>query len=58
MDNNAKNPLILGTKVGKYEAIPFDQIEKDHFLPAFEHALKAAKESIDKIRNSNESPTR
>jgi peptidyl-dipeptidase Dcp len=57
MDNNAKNPLILGTKVGKYEAIPFDQIEKDHFLPAFEHALKAAKESIDKIRNSNESPT-
>lgn len=43
------NPL-LDTYNNKYEAPPFDLIEKDHFLPAIKEALKGAEEKITAIK--------
>lgn len=50
-----KNPLIQRTKIGKFEAIPFDQIKREHFLPAIEKAMEITKANIEKIR-TNQSP--
>lgn len=50
-----KNPLIQRTKIGKFEAIPFDQIKKEHFLPAIEIAMETTKVNIEKVRN-NQNP--
>ena len=40
-----------------FEVPPFDIIENDHFLPAFEKGMKSQKEEIDKIVNNDEKPT-
>ncbi len=51
------NPLLNGTRVGKYEAVPFDLFKLEHFEPAFDYALEQAKEEIKTIKENKEEPT-
>ena len=39
------------------EAIPFDIIKADHFVPAIKEAIKLAKIYIEEISYSSEAPT-
>lgn len=54
--HSEENPLFkdFDTLHGAY---PFDIIKKEHFLPAFERAIKLKREEVDKIINSDEEPT-
>ncbi len=52
----SNNPLIELKRVGKYKAIPFDEIEMGHFLPAIEYGLKEAGENLAKVRNNPDKP--
>lgn len=45
------NPL-LQPFTNKDQAVPFDLIKVDHYLPALEEAIKIAKENIAKIKNN------
>lgn len=47
-----QNPLLKA-----FDAAPFSQLKNEHFKPAFEQALNAAKAEIDAIANSKEAPT-
>ncbi|MBS7333145.1 MAG: M3 family metallopeptidase [Weeksellaceae bacterium] len=40
-----------------YESAPFSKIKIEHYQPAFEQAIKEAKEEIDAIVNNPEAPT-
>ncbi|QTV05655.1 M3 family metallopeptidase [Faecalibacter bovis] len=40
-----------------YESAPFSKIKIEHYQPAFEQAIKEAKEEIDAIINNPEAPT-
>ncbi|GJM61071.1 M3 family metallopeptidase [Persicobacter diffluens] len=44
------NPLLVEKFAGSYEAIPFDQIEEKHFLPALEEAIASGKKDIEAIK--------
>jgi peptidyl-dipeptidase Dcp len=50
------NPL-LEAWTGPFEAPPFERIEPRHFRPAFEAALKAAREEIDVLAADPAPPT-
>ena len=50
------NPL-LGAWNTPHEAPPFDAIEEEHFLPAFDVALAAHSAEIEAIANNPEAPT-
>ena len=41
----------------KYEAIPFDKIKNEHYMPAFEEGFRQLKKDIDKIAEKKEKPT-
>ena len=51
------NPLLSGKRVGKFEAIPFNDFKFEHYEPAFDVALEEAKKDIDVIRNNPDEPT-
>ncbi|WP_297085759.1 M3 family metallopeptidase [uncultured Draconibacterium sp.] len=50
------NPL-LGEFNTPHNAAPFDKIENDHFLPAFEEGIKQGKADVEKIKNNTDAPT-
>jgi peptidyl-dipeptidase Dcp len=58
MTMTAKNPFFnyknWGTPYGTY---PFDEIENEHYLPAFEEGIKQGLLEIDEIVNNTDSPT-
>ncbi len=49
------NPLLQDFQT-PYDSAPFSIIKNDHFLPAFEIAIKEAKKEIDQIVANPESP--
>jgi peptidyl-dipeptidase Dcp len=51
-----KNPL-LEPWTGPFEAPPFESIEPAHFRPAFDAALKAARDEIDAVAANPAPPT-
>ncbi len=40
-----------------YGVPPFDEIQKSHYLPAFEEGMKQQKQAIEEIVNNSEEPT-
>lgn len=50
------NPL-LKPFTNTDQAVPFDQIKVEHYLPAVDEAIKAAKANVEKIKNNPEAPT-
>ena len=58
MTMTAKNPFFnyknWGTPYGTY---PFDEIENEYYLPAFEEGIKQGLLEIDEIVNNTDSPT-
>ncbi len=50
------NPLLNGTRVGKYDAVPFDLFKLEHFEPAFDYALEMAKKDIEVIKENKDKP--
>ncbi|WP_300556955.1 M3 family metallopeptidase [Maricaulis sp.] len=52
----SENPL-LGAWNTPHEAPPFDAIEEEHFLPAFDVAMAAHSAEIEAIANNPEAPT-
>jgi peptidyl-dipeptidase Dcp len=48
------NPLAVPSKL-PHGAFPFDQLKKEHFKPALDHAIKDAKAKLEAIR-SDKSP--
>lgn len=51
-----KNPLIAEWKT-PFQTPPFDIIKLEHYLPAFEYAIKVAKDEIYMIANQKSTPT-
>src|SRR5580704_15051292 len=56
MNKTVRNPL-LEAWTGPFEAPPFARIEARHFRPAFDIALKEAREDIDAVAANPELPT-
>jgi peptidyl-dipeptidase Dcp len=50
------NPLLSEFKT-PYGVPPFDNIENEHFLPAFKKAMKTQEKEIEKITRNQEAPT-
>ena len=55
-ENMKTNPFLTEWDT-PYGVPPFDKIENDHYLPAFEEGIKQQKEEIDAIVNNTEAPT-
>ncbi len=52
---NMENPFLQAWDT-PYEVPPFDKIKNEHYIPAFEEAIKQQKQEIDEIINSKETP--
>jgi peptidyl-dipeptidase Dcp len=50
------NPLLQNSTL-PHGAFPFDQLKKEHYIPALEEAIRRAKVNLDKIRTSTDTPT-
>ena len=50
------NPLLSPSSL-PHEAVPFDRLATEHFLPALTAAILEAKENLAKIRDGREPPT-
>ena len=50
------NPFIELKRVSKYQAIPFDEIKQEHFLPAIEYGLQEAEKNLEKIKSNPDKP--
>jgi len=51
-----KNPLL--EQFSPFDnAVPFDQVQLEHFKPALEQAIKIAKSNLEKIKSSTAQPT-
>jgi len=50
------NPLLDPTET-PHDAVPFDRIELEHFVPALERAIAEADAELDRIAASDEPPT-
>lgn len=51
-----KNPLLQKSSL-PYEAVPFDEIRTEHFLPGLEESLVTSRRNIDAITSSPDAPT-
>ncbi|MDD3049637.1 MAG: M3 family metallopeptidase [Candidatus Cloacimonetes bacterium] len=51
-----KNPFIESTEKYPFDAIPFDKISKEHYIPAIERGIKITKERIETIKNNPAEP--
>ena len=51
-----ENPLLQDFNT-PHESAPFDIIKNEHFIPAFEEAIKKAEAEIEALKNSSEEPT-
>ncbi len=49
--NIEENPLVKPWNT-PFETPPFDQIKTEHYLPAFQYAIKQAKEDIRLIKQT------
>lgn len=49
------NPLLQDFNT-PFDTIPFSKIKNEHFLPAFQEAIKEAKKEIDRIVGQTEAP--
>ena len=56
MTATANNPL-LETSNTPYGLPPFEQIRPEHFVPAFEHAMRSHRAAIEAIAQSRDPPT-
>lgn len=52
---NTTNPLLQSFK-NKDQAVPFDLIKVEHYVPAVEEAIKMAKENVAKIKANPAAP--
>lgn len=52
----SQNPFFTKWET-PYQAIPFNLIEKDHFLPAIEQSLEIARENVKRIKLNTEPAT-
>jgi len=52
----ASNPLLSPYKT-PYQTVPFQLIKNDHYLPAFEEAMKQHDKEIDLILKNKQAPT-
>lgn len=50
------NPLLNEFDT-PFQAVPFNQIKTEHYLPAVEKSIADARRKVEKIRNNQESPT-
>jgi len=50
------NPLLNEFST-PYGVPPFDKIQNDHFIPAFEEGMRLQKEKIEQIVNNNQTPS-
>lgn len=50
------NPLLEPSKF-PYQAVPFDQIQSEHFLPALDQAIQGGQEKLAQIINASEPAT-
>lgn len=53
----AQNNPLLGEFKTPHQTAPFDQIENEHFMPAFKKAIKKGEAEIETIKNNTEAPT-
>ena len=53
---NGDNPLLAESTL-PFGAPPFDLIQEEHFLPAFEEAMKIHNDEIQEIVDQKEEPT-
>ena len=51
-----ENPLLTESNL-PFGAPQFDKIKNEHYIPAFEAAIKEAKEEVDAIVSNPEEPT-
>ncbi|MFM6929095.1 MAG: M3 family metallopeptidase, partial [Bdellovibrio sp.] len=51
----SNNPLLMPF-TAKDQAVPFDQIKVEHYLPALDEAIKLAKNNIAKIKANSATP--
>lgn len=51
-----KNPLLEPSPL-PFSAVPFDNIQLEHYLPALKQAIADSKVRVEKIKTSKESPT-
>jgi len=49
------NPLLEDFNT-PYESVPFEKIELDHYMPAFENSIEAARKEIDQITENKAEP--
>ncbi len=55
MDMSENNPLLRPSDA-PFGAPEFDKISKDDYMPAFEEAIRMAKEEVDAIASNPEAP--
>lgn len=51
-----ENPLLKERNEHRLQAIPFDEIKTEHFMPAIQEALKMAKAEIESLKNNPAEP--
>ena len=47
------NPLLKISEL-KHGAVPFDEIEKNHFLPALDYAILNARKTLNALKQNPE----
>ena len=52
-----KNNPFINRPQHKYGAVPFDDIQLDHFIPALDYAISEAENTLKSIKNNSDSPT-
>ena len=55
MENIENNPLIAESPC-RFEAVPFDLIRNEHFVPALEYGIREAKKNIAGIKDESGQP--
>ena len=53
---SSNNPLLENYDT-PFNAVPFDRIKTEHFLPAIETGINKAKKNIAEVRNNQDDPT-
>lgn len=51
------NPLLVKEFATPHQTAPFDLIENEHYMPAFDEALMQGRKEIEAIKNNQKEPT-
>lgn len=51
------NPLLRKENPHRLKAIPWNEIKLEHYMPAFEEALRIARKEMEELKNNPEAPT-